>query len=65
MTTSYVDAEQSTLAAEVSHLQKDYDLVAANKMSLDLSRGKPAADQLDLSNGLEDAIGGGIEDRFS
>ncbi|MEM7100718.1 MAG: aminotransferase class I/II-fold pyridoxal phosphate-dependent enzyme [Pseudomonadota bacterium] len=58
MTDAYASLEASVLANEVSQLQQDYDLVASNKMSLDLSRGKPAADQLDLSNGLEDAIGG-------
>ena len=48
-------ADLSALEAELS---REFAYAAANKMSLDLSRGKPAADQLDLSNGLEDAIAG-------
>ena len=39
-------------------LARDYTLVAANKLNLNLSRGKPAADQLSLSEGLEKAIAG-------
>lgn len=41
-----------------TQLQRDYDLVAGNKISMDLSRGKPAAAQVALSNGLEDVING-------
>ncbi|NKC01043.1 MAG: aminotransferase [Pseudomonadales bacterium] len=37
---------------------KQYELVSGNRLSLDLSRGKPAADQLALSDALEDAIDG-------
>ena len=39
-------------------LRSQYELVGANQMSLDLSRGKPAPDQLSLSEGMEDAIAG-------
>jgi len=46
------------LQALEAKLTRDFTLAAGNKMALDLSRGKPAADQLDLSNGLEDAIAG-------
>jgi len=46
------------LQALEAKLTRDLTLAAGNKMALDLSRGKPAADQLDLSNGLEDAIAG-------
>jgi len=47
-----------TLQALEKELQRDFDLVAANKLALNLSRGKPAADQVSLSNGLEDTING-------
>ena len=44
-----------------AELQREYDLVAANRMSLDLSRGKPAADQLDLSNDLDGILEGNFK----
>lgn len=37
-------------------LQKEYDDVAALNLSLDMSRGKPAASQLDLSNGILNSL---------
>ena len=48
-------ADRTALYAEVA---KQYKLISGNRLSLDLSRGKPAADQLSLSNGLEEVIGG-------
>ena len=48
-------AEQAEMLAEWT---REYELVAGNRLALDLSRGKPAADQLELSNGLEDVIAG-------
>lgn len=47
--------ELKSLAAS---LEREHELYRGNRLSLDLTRGKPAADQLDLSNGLEDALGG-------
>ncbi len=44
-----------TLEAE---LAREYSHVGGNRLSLDLSRGKPGADQLDLSNGLDAVIDG-------
>jgi DNA-binding transcriptional MocR family regulator len=49
------DPELAALKAELS---RELELQAANRLSLDLTRGKPAADQLDLSTGLDDAIAG-------
>ena len=49
------DAELTALEAELS---RELELQAANRLSLDLTRGKPAADQLDLSDALDDAIAG-------
>ena len=48
-------AEREQLTHE---LERDYGLVQANKIALDLSRGKPAADQLELSHGMEEVIAG-------
>ena len=39
-------------------LTRELDLQKPNKLSLDLTRGKPATDQLELSAGLESAING-------
>lgn len=49
------DAELAALEAK---LARELELQAANRLSLDLTRGKPAPDQLDLSDGLDEAIGG-------
>ena len=46
-----LNAMEKTLAQELS-------LQQANRLALDLTRGKPAADQLELSSGLDTAIGG-------
>ena len=58
MTSSLRHMDHHALTSLRQALQKDYDLVAGNKIALDLSRGKPAADQLALSEGLENTIGG-------
>lgn len=39
-----------------AELQKEYNDIAAKKLSLDMSRGKPAASQLDLSNGILNSL---------
>ena len=58
MTTPLAERDPGALQALAKDLAKQWDLVAGNRMSLDLSRGKPAADQLSLSDGMEDAIAG-------
>ena len=52
------DLSNDDLAALAARLEREFELQKGNRLSLDLTRGKPDADQLDLSNGLEDAIGG-------
>lgn len=47
--------ELNTLA---DSLTRELTLQQGNRLALDLTRGKPAADQLDLSNGLESVIQG-------
>lgn len=58
MTTPLKQLSNDELAALETNLSRDFDLVAANKLALNLSRGKPAPDQLALSDGLEQAIDG-------
>ena len=52
------DYDGSALAALQTDLDRELDLQKANKLGLDLTRGKPAPDQLDLSAGLDEAIAG-------
>ena len=49
----YVDYSLSELLEEQSRLMKEYDALKAEKLALDLSRGKPGKKQLDL---LEDML---------
>jgi DNA-binding transcriptional MocR family regulator len=60
VTTQRAIAELSDadLASLQAGLARELELQAANRLSLDLTRGKPAPDQLDLSAGLDEAIGG-------
>ena len=53
---SYQTLSDNELTALASELERDYELLAGNRLSLDLSRGKPAPDQLALSHGLDDVI---------
>ena len=48
----YTEMGKQALAAEYEQIKHAYDRLAAAGYSLDLSRGKPAADQLDLSMSL-------------
>jgi len=41
-----------------NQLQQDYEAIVAKKLSLDLTRGKPSADQLDLSDALDGILKG-------
>ena len=56
--TRLADLDNETLKALAENLEKELELMRGNRLSLDLTRGKPDAEQLDLSNGLETAIGG-------
>ena len=49
----YAEYSLGELLAEQSRLQKEYEAIKAEKLSLDLSRGKPGKNQLDL---LEDML---------
>jgi DNA-binding transcriptional MocR family regulator len=58
MTQPLADVSQEALLALEQRWSHEYDLVKANKLNLDLSRGKPGEDQLALSDAMEDVIGG-------
>ena len=44
------------LAQRITDLRKEYETYKAKNLSLDMSRGKPGADQLDLTLGLLDCV---------
>lgn len=48
----YLAMDKAALAAEQQSLQAEYDIYAKKGLKLDMSRGKPAADQLDISMDL-------------
>lgn len=55
MTTSatpLTDLSPDALASRLETAKADYEALRARGLTLDLTRGKPGADQLDLSNGL-------------
>ncbi|MBV8930359.1 MAG: aminotransferase class I/II-fold pyridoxal phosphate-dependent enzyme [Mycobacteriaceae bacterium] len=49
---SYHSLSRDELLAEHKTQQQDYQALRAKQLALDLTRGKPAPEQLDLSNGL-------------
>lgn len=48
----FSNMKKAELACELARLQKEYEACKAQKLSLDLSRGKPGAKQLDLLKGM-------------
>lgn len=58
MTKKLTEYSQAQLAELQTQLEQEYSHVAANKLALNLSRGKPAAEQLALSDGMESVING-------
>ena len=48
----YTEMTKEQLACERAKLEAEYTKICENKLSLDLSRGKPNSEQLDLSNGM-------------
>ena len=45
------------MTSSLESLRDEYQALRAQGLSLDLTRGKPSAAQLDLSNGLLDLVG--------
>ena len=52
----YAEMTKNELAAEIQQLKKEYSDVQALGLSLDMSRGKPCKEQLDLSMGMMDVL---------
>ncbi len=56
---AYLETKSPAQVNELqTQLEREYELLSGNRMALDLSRGKPAAEQLSLSEGLEQMIDG-------
>ena len=54
----YAELDTADLEREAAALFERYWAVGGSNLSLDLTRGKPAPDQLDLSNALDGILGG-------
>ncbi len=52
----YIEMSREQLLAERARMQAAYDEFAARGLKLDLSRGKPGADQLDIMTGMLDCL---------
>ena len=53
---AYKDMSKEELRALQTELQAEYEALKESNIKLDMSRGKPAADQLDLSVGMLDVL---------
>ena len=54
--TSYQEMSKEQLLQEKTALEAEYAKIKEMGLSLDMSRGKPAAEQLDLSMGILDTV---------
>ncbi len=52
MAKSYLSMSAAELQAELESVKKEYEAIKAQGLSIDMSRGKPGADQLDISDGM-------------
>ncbi|MBQ0126017.1 MAG: aminotransferase class I/II-fold pyridoxal phosphate-dependent enzyme, partial [Clostridiales bacterium] len=55
---SYTCMTKSELESEKSRLEREYSALCSRGLKLDMSRGKPSTEQLDLSNGLLNVLSG-------
>lgn len=54
---SYLKMEKSNLANEFSAVRKEYEALRSLNLSLDMSRGKPSFDNMDISEKMFDLVG--------
>ena len=59
--TAYKDLSKEELLELKSGLEAQYEEVKEKGLKLDMSRGKPSADQLNLSMGMMDVLNSGVE----
>lgn len=59
MAKSYLSMTAAELQAEIESVKKEYEEIKAQGLSIDMSRGKPGADQLDISDGMLKALDDG------
>ncbi len=52
MKKSYLEMSAAELQAELTSVKKEYEEIKAQGLNIDMSRGKPGADQLDISDGM-------------
>ena len=55
---SYKELSKEELQSTLAALKEEYNEICKMNVNLDMSRGKPGADQLDLSMGLLDVFHG-------
>ncbi len=54
---NYISMNKQELSFEFNKIQEQYEALKDSKLSLDMSRGKPGSEQLDLCDGLLDTVG--------
>lgn len=59
MVKSYLSMSCVELNAELESVKKEYEEIKAQGLSIDMSRGKPGSDQLDISDGMLKALDDG------
>ena len=58
---AYTEMTHDELAAELEAVKEEYKKYQAMDLNLNMSRGKPCREQLDLSMGLMDALTSGAD----
>ncbi len=59
MAKSYLSMSVAELQSELEAVKKEYEQIKAQGLNIDMSRGKPGADQLDISDGMLKALDDG------
>ncbi len=53
---NYLQSDKKELILELEKIKKEFEDIKKKGLKLDMSRGKPASDQLDLSDGILDCV---------